>query len=622
MRIVTSISAAALLFAACTFNPTVEFGLAIQTVPHAVEPDAQLVVAGDFLVYFASEAAQGKNGTDLNGDGDKVDQVAVFEDMRTTITTVIGAAAERAVILGEEVFLEVEEAADGKDWDKDGTADDLVLLHWKKGRGKAWVDTLRPALTGSALRVAGGKRVYYGSTETPTAPGETSLRYVSKNKPRNPSRVFDGSGAGLLHPIVVGVRERLVFLALDETVEGQDLNGDGPADDPFVLGLLDGTDAGAEVLNTGLAADPALFAYDARRNQADDDWLVAFLVSEAGEGANLNAPGLFDPAWEPAQCVATPDVDTGDQVLHYLRFDNWAGGAAVHNTGLAGSGSVVALNGDVGVVSTELDANCDLNADGDTDDTVVRWTPAMEPILPETEPSAIPAIAVLPGGAGGLTSLGGAFVVAVDEAADGSDRDGNGEAFVLLAWLDPDRVIGWEFEHRDPFGNSLSVALSWLAAAEDGGLLALGFDEDLQGESLNTACGVQFHDDDLVDTLPGWVQFNAVERRLVVAAPGIAAVPERLGTVIQFGTAFFRASEEADGLDHNGDGELDDVVLMRNSLLDCDPTFLSSVPDFAGPCVASSGPTGGAFIGDEKADGQDYNGDGDAKDFVVRYFVF
>ena len=88
-------------------------------------------------------------------------------------------------------------------------------------------------------------------------------------------------------------------------------------------------------------------------------------------------------------------------------------------------------------------------------------------------------------------------------------------------------------------------------------------------------------------------------------------------------SAWFRVSEELDNFDHNEDGDLEDEVLVQNSLFECDPHIIGTMAITFGPAIAfADDGTGIAYLADESLEGVDFNEDGDADDLVVRYIRF
>ena len=616
----------------------------IRTTQNAVSGATPLAIGGGWIVYLASEAFTGASGTDFNNDGDQSDDVACVVRISNRQETNLAVAARDAVVIDDEVYLAVVESDDGTDWNGVNALGDIVLLHWSQAANAVTlVDTIDPDVRTVAMLEVGG-RLYYPSASTPTDPDRTSLALLEPSAPTTPVFVRNVIGGGPLRPILAGEAEGLLVLVLDEDEEGVDLNGDADVLDGSVLALLDGTDRNARLQNVGLALEDEDAAVAAEPT-GSGDWLVGFLVSEAAQGAtNLNDPTAFNQPLVPDSCQATPDTDTDDQVLHFLEYQAFvAGTATAENTGLAGDQRVVVVDGYVATLSDEFDASCDLNEDGDTDDDIARWVAAVTPITPPRDPSQMFAVEdSLPGGAMGFATLQDRFVIVVDEADQGADLDGKTEDHDLVAWLDPDAGFSadWTFAHQssssvttgtgifDTNGNSEPYAgASWMAE-ERFGRLPLAFQEEVPGTNAdvgplnnNVACAFELKDNDVTDSLPVWADFESGPI-LDFDGLGFALDEDDAGIVIAAGFAFFRVDEAADGRDYNADGAVDDVVLMRNPLLSCDPRVMATSSGIAGPVIVTDDENGAAFLSSEFQAGMDFNEDGDTNDLVVRYFRF
>jgi hypothetical protein len=489
------------------------------------------------------------------------------------------------------------------------------------------VDDLRQTPAGLLFQRSTG-RLYYSSTAEPTGADSTSLRYVTVDAPTMPVEVTAVPGHGEMRPAILGADAELLFLAIDETVEGEDRNFDGDDEDAAVLALLDGREELAAIVSTGLALNAESPVFGALKLKEDGEYRAGCLVSEAAQGGvSLDDAALFDPAWEPAQCAGAPDLDAEDDVLFTLDLAGLVAGTEEPlNTGIAGRDRVVVAGKYVATLSAEADAGCDLNVDGDQDDVVVRWVEATAPALPVVLSEDMLAVAPVPGDAFGLARLQGQFVAAIDEAADSRDHDGDGELTrVLLSWRDP-AMPPWNFLHCDIDTDEdieLYVGVEWLASLPQEERLPISFTEEAQGTSLNSACAVEPHDDDVDDVLPAWVRFPFDEddpSEMFVSGLGLALPPGAGGVVLREIRAYFRVSELEDAMDHDKDGDLDDIVLMRSSILTCDPKFIGVVEDVAGPAITTGGEEWGVFWTLESLAGEDFNEDGDAEDRVLRYF--
>lgn len=609
----------------------------IRNTPHATLADTPLVSSDQYLAYLAVEATTGMGGTDLNGDTDVLDAVPAVKNMNSGSTSVVGAAVDLSLPAEETLlwdnhtlFLVVDEGVDDEDWTLDLDLDDRVLLCWGPGDTQP---TFVAELSGSAdpVMLAAGGRIYYVGADAPSATGESDLFYVdvanAGTAPGLPVRVATNvadSGANGVRVTLLGQRAGLVFATLDETLEGV-LNGDALADDTSVLALLDGRDAAGVLLNAARAVPPNT-PLAARR--AGGTYLAAFLVDEAAEGVNLNAPGLFSPAWQPAACSLVDDVDTNDDVLFWVDFEAFEANAmtgAPTNTGLVGGGWVYVIDGFVGTLSLESSegsgAGCDLNGDGDQSDRIFRWVAATTPVLPPTDPAKLLALAIaVPGGTGGVLSLqDDKWVVLVDEGADGRNHDGRPGNRDLLALHDPDNAgTGWNFDQ----GGSTFAGVSWMAADPStsarflGALTEDSLDVDLNGDSDKT---------DSVPTFP----FEADLNQLDFPGLGVAVEPGNAGIVTARGVGFYRVSEAAEGIDINGDSDMADHYLQRLSLSGSFPAeFMGPLNNvFRSAVTPGPGgqPFGVAWVANEAmvgAAGVDLNGDGDGADLVVRWSKF
>jgi len=528
--------------------------------------------------------------------------------------------------------VQVDEANDGTDWDGDGTADDTVLLHWENNDGgPTFVDTL----DSDAAPLVVSSRAYYTVDGAGLAGDETNLRYVDRSDPLVPVAVENTAGAGPLEVDLIGVGEGLLFLGVDETVDMVDRNGDSDTADVAELALLDGLDDEARVVEVGLALEDADTPF-AACVEGSNDWVVGFLVDEAQQGAtNLNPPIVDGELVVPDSCQATPDTDTMDQVLHWLRFEDFAAGMdTAHNTGIAGAQRVLAVGDYVATLSPELDANCNYNEDAASDDTVVRWIEAADGSTPPRDPSQLHAVATdIPGGSFGVGALSDRLICVVSEAADSDNLDGKGAQNDLVAWLDPrdGSATTWTFEHESSnpnFGTGLSgepyAGASWFAPMADEGRLGIGFQESVPGINLNNftlGCDAFTKDNDETDSLPVWMDFEAGPT-LDFDGLGFSVEADAVGLVVSRGWVFFRVDEAADNVDWNEDGDMNDVVVFRNPVASCLPRVLATAHPQETDAVFTDDRRGAAFYSSEFSAGEDLNGDGDANDTVLRHFGF
>ena len=634
--------------AACGSSSDDGDSFVLRTTSHAAEPTGEIVVRGQALVYLASEVFTGPTGTDLNGDGDKLDHAAVAVNLASTSERVIGVAARSGAIVGSQFFVVVDEGEDSHDWNGDLDTNDVVLLNWSEATGvTTFVDLVD--LESGEKPLAVDARLFYTSGTSLGMTDETSLRYVTDTNPTLPVVVFNTAGAGTLEVHLLREDEGLLFCRADETDNGADLNADGDATDLFVLALLDGTLPDGRVKSTALAMADDESPVDAHE-LSTGGWLAAFLVDELAQGnTNLNAQALFSQPLLPESCAGTPDIDTNDQVLHYLDTVSFFTGTPPVDTGLVGSERVLAFEGFVAAISSEADSNCDLNEDSDSTDDVARWVATGPTVAPERDAALMHALATsIPGGSRGLSVLDNRLVAVVDEEDDDNDLDGVPLIdFDLVGWIEPGVVPPtWHFAHQsssradhgtgifDSMGDSEPFAgTSWMASdsvlTNDGRRLGLTFLEEVPGtnpnvSSLNTNvdCGLVAKDSDKTDALPVWadfesgpvLDFDGVGYSVDSANPGIEITPNFV---------FFRVSEAADNRDYNADGVANDVVLFRNPLGSCGPVPMATSSTLPGPVIITDGTFfGAAFLSSETQAGVDFDGDGDTSDLVVRFFRF
>ena len=606
----------------------------VRSTSHAAASGSTpLLGDGPWLSYLLSEASQGVGGTDFNDDSDVLDSIAVRVNTDTQSREVLDVAADQLLFARRTLFLVVDEADDGRDWSGDSVMDDRVLLHLTPN---ATVPTFIDELDGSAAlsAVSIGGTVTYAVAAAPTVDMETNLRTVtvasSGATPSAPAMVFattDPTMDGISFSLT-GTDGDIIFATSSEVVDG-DLNGDGDATDTNIFGVID---AGAEMLEavcSCLAISPASQP-TAVPITSGGEWLVAFLVDEAAEAANLNDPALFTAAWQPANCSGVPDGDMTDHVLHWFQLSDLSMGTAAVNTGLVGAsgGTAYALrSGFAGVVSPEaFEGGCDLNGDSDATDSIFRWVDASNPSatpLPITTTTRLLAVdTTVPGGSGGVVRLADTWVLNVDEAADGRNYDGD---------LTTDReVIGahnpsqggqtWNFSHGS--SNPRPVGVTWMAEdPESASRFFAGFSEAF-GAIGTTGTGDINGDGDGLDSVPSVAQVFTNNR---LTFPGVATATSRTnsGLTVEENIGFHRVSEADQGnTDLNGDGDTTDLVIQRFSLVNAFTRTLVGTSSSAGGFCVSTG-TGNAefaaFLTEEFQENADFNGDGDTNDFVVRY---
>lgn len=612
----------------------------------AARVDTFIEIDGRWLVFQASEAQQGKNGTDFNKDGDFQDPIGVVVDMRRGGRFRLDVAVEQAAIVQNEIYLVVSEDEDGTDWNTDGMPDDFVLLHWSRStKNLTFVGTLNEEVDTPIMEV--GDRLYFtDGSGAPLGGSMTTLQFVDVAMPTTPMRAFYET-TDPVDPRILSADEGLLFLILNERVDpcpaaDCDFNGDGDTDDARVLAVYDTTDPAAVIRNIGSAVPNCADCVRAH-STGPGDWLIGFLVAEAreaempgDEGTNLNDPALFDPEWMPLQCTAgQEDTDESDDVLHYLNYADFVlGVASPVNTGLAGTDRVFALPGTGGMpgfVATLTDeddeGDCSLNDDGgsDTDqnDLILRWVRAEEPVRPFTNVNGLLALkSNLSGPTEGVVELDGRFVAVVNEAADGRSWDDvvntNND---LIAWLDPnlDDLAEWTFDH-DPGGGPSYFGIDWMDFPENGRLL-ITLQESVFDSPLNPGDG------DTADIFPGFAGFDPNDPDDMDFPGPPVATSQSQTQVIQAGDwAIFPVRETEDARDWNKDKGINDRVLIRTRLDNptdsrlITPLQKNNQGAFTDPRLTAGGDVGVAYLAGETQFRKDLNGDGDKVDFVIRWF--
>jgi hypothetical protein len=624
-----------LLVSACTQQGDETFLFRPKNTRQSVTGAAPVVVRERWLAYLADELTTGAGGSDFNGDGDQVDQVAVIVNMVSDRQVRLDVAAQELALIGKHLYLVTDEVLDGQDWNGDADMLDLVLLHTPAENALPstveYVADLARTSSGPRILRTDNDRLFY--TEDPSADplmgAETSLSMIRlvTGVPQPPVRLLNDDNLTTLQPLLMAVREDVVVALIDETVEGSDHNGDGDATDAFVLALVDSTLTTPTVKNVALAVPGATAPVDAL-DISGGETVVAFLVDEAAQGAtSLNQYAGAFTNWRPAHC-AGDDTDAADDVLHFLWLDTWlAGTTTPRNTAFAGAARVLLTRqGTQTFVATIVpeadDQNCSgdggLNDDGDATDRVLRWI-KVETVLGSSgvfsAASGLVALDDTPGGTRGAADHAGRWIVVIDEAADDRDWDTLAADHDVVAWLDPldGNAATWTSDHSSQ-ANTQPAGASWLNELEGDVRIAVGFQEEVLGLPINA------RDNDLLDSIPVFARFDPADD-LDFPGPAIAIDADNAGVTLAGAAALFRVEEAADNFDWNDDGDKNDRVLFRTDLATSGQTFLvSTLNNLTRPAVVTDvADVGAAFLADEAAAEADLNQDGDQNDFVVRY---
>jgi hypothetical protein len=633
------LSSALLSLAACGGSSDSSGGnnpsLTVNISPLSVAFTAQSRFDGNWAAFTADEATSGAGGSMLNTDADVFDSVVQVLNLTTGIEMNTEVAARDFEILGDTLYMSVDEALDGFDWDMDGTPDERVLVAYDLTTmtGGVYLTLLRED-TGDDL-VRTDDWLFISRNEGALMANTSSVWGLHSSTPNTLHQVMTNDATAGLVPNLLGSEDGLVFLSLDETREARDLNGDSDSMDENVLALLDGRGTvvvgGYEFpLRNAERAMPDAIAARRALSTGTHDWQVGFVVDETDQDdSNLNnhlsAAAMLSASWQPTHCVGEEDVDTVDTILTLIDFRAWDDDPVTSppvNTGLIAYDRIVMQPGWVGTVSEESQqGTCDLNGDGDTDDLVFRWTAVTSPILPPGTVNNYYAVGddmtpPIAGGLQGTGELGNAFVLAVDEAADRRDLNDDGfQDLAVLLWLDPAAGVVWTNDH----GSSAAsyAAASWMGPSSDKTRLGIAYDELSNGVDLN-------NDGDQADSVATFAQFVGAPQRL--AFPGYAAAvqKENAGITFQNGWAFFRVSEAKDTRDWNNDGTADDFVMLRARLADGLSQYIIELNAIPGRMAVEpdliTGASGGTFLVDESMAG-DLNADGVISFAIVFYAI-
>jgi hypothetical protein len=616
--------ATALLLSACSSGGDGLGSFEVATSRYGFTAPGTLAMDGRWALVSASEE-DSLGGTDLNEDGNEDDDVTIALDLSTGAEYNSGVAASAGYILSNRAYLVVDEAEDNDQ--NDNGIDETVLLTWLPGPdAPTFVAVIDPDQT----PVVSGGRLWFNSLETPVAVDESTLRYVEPADPTEVITVLAESGVGSLNPTLRGDQAGLLVLSLDEALNGNQ-NGDSDADDSAILALLESAATEPRIVPVGLGIVPSGDSVAARLIETGE-WNVAFLVDEGQEDANLNGTAPF-----PLQCSSGPDTDTDDSVLHVLRWE--AGGIAAGtnpplNSQLPGASNPLAnrllLSEEyVGLLSQESSygtaPGCDLNADGNFVDLVLRWAPLNDPDSPEGGLGLMRQVDVTtPGGALGAIEISDRFVVASPRTVV---VEGNPVSANFLAWAEPGISSTFQDNFFDPDddsqSNPLVIAADWLSNQPSVGRNPVTLLEQSVGLNLNAGCTGVNKDADESDVLPAWLRYDQQSDALIIAGLGWAVQPLNGGVVIRSGVAFFRVSEPDDDVDWNNDDDENDFILFRSPVTACSPTNMGTLNNLPNtPAIYSGTAQGGLFFASESAAGQDLNGDGTIAGLAARFFPF
>jgi hypothetical protein len=433
-----------------------------------------------------------------------------------------------------------------------------------------------------------------------------------------------------------------VVAPVSEVAMGQDLNGDGDTTDQVIHSLDVLTDA---KVNAGLASVGPYVA---------NDLFVLFLVPESGQGnVDLSGDGdtadavwfLFDPAQPlggnnprslgvPAQPVPTAAAGTtggfvfteseaaagidrnldGDKADDIVVAVATTGPIAPFRSALARSpiGPYAARAGRALFTLTEPGNAADLNGDGDTSDVVlgsVDFTTGLAALRFIGAGGRARSVGTLP-----YALTDGAAVYLIDEASEGAtDVNLDGDA--------TDAVVGvYTFsslsEQRPvtPLLAQLGVSASPPLGVGTGphraivGALEAG--QGAAGKDLNG-------DGDTADAVLGWIDTLNAPGSLHVLAFALAPVPATLDGTRGI-VAGIEGGQGVGGTDHNGDGDVGDLVALLVDMPLAPGTATSLGFATAGAQISGADAIVGVPEGQQA--GLDLSGDGDPNDIVPFHF--
>lgn len=503
-------------------------------------------------------------GQDRNGDGDTIDLVVSVLDLADGSLTHLGLARRVLPVLavGDNLVAFGVPEADQGDVDLNGDGDTFdTVLHVYDARTRATTDT---GLAMAFILPAIGAGAVAFSVSEPDQ-GDTDLD-GSGDAVSGVLHVFDAR-TGLTTNAMRSVTSAITFhdhafaFTTDEASAGAELNGDGDQDDLDVFQLFD-------LVVGGIVSVP--LAVIGRPLPANvDDWHV--LVSELDQGDDLNGDG---DELDGVYLAVEPHLGTF-QVLGF---------SAPNTSGALYDGQRV------GLLAVEIDGD-DRNGDGDFGDSYATLlqpgqAPALVAVLPSAQAQS--PLALTPAGLGFLTN----------EAIVG-DLNGNG--------IDAENILHVLDSATGTLRSTDQEALTLQAAGDH--LLFARFEAN--GSIQEDRNG----DGDVDDLVLSW--WNTAS-----GASGDTGLATLAGAVASSDALLLLGNEGQQGVDLNGDGDLDDDAWVWHDLATGAQVRLgaASVGTF-GAGLLDDG-RGVVLVAEEAqgTGGTDLNGDGDAFDLVLHRF--
>jgi len=323
--------------------------LVVETSGQSTANLARATLAGghraenNVLAFLVSESEEG--ASDMNGDGDSLDQVLSIHDSAAGTTVNVGLATANYALRGRDVAFVVSEAGQGLDLNGDGDLSDFVLHVY---------DGYTGSTTNVALAVFNGELFFRGDV-------------VAFTVPENGQGIGDLNGDGDTNDEVLHVHR---FLSGTTSNLGLQATKLGLGDDVLAFTVREGFQGDTDLNLDGDRADEVLFVYDPADGQVQNLGLAlasaAAFVVRGGRVAAYVDEGLTD---------LNGDGDSNDSVLH--TYD--AASDVLWNVGLSSvvfATDGVLVLGDKHVVfpvSESSQGNVDMNGDGDTNDEVLHF---------------------------------------------------------------------------------------------------------------------------------------------------------------------------------------------------------------------------------------------------------
>lgn len=550
----------------------------------AIDTTTGIFAEADVTAFAVVESAQGK---DLNGDGDSSDRVlhlyrSATGRVENTRQVVISGVHNSFCRSGDHLAFVASE--DGRiDFNQDGDTQDGAMHVLNLATGFL---QHAPQASSGGLACGGGHVAYTVSESMEQRDYNGDGDRVDQVWHVYDIAAADSHNLELARMVALNGSARMsgdaLLFTAHEPSNARDLNQDGDQIDRvfFHYGL-----ASRITTNYGLAGSPIVDERDYGTRAAGR--FVPVLVPEGDQGSGRDLNG---------------DGDTDDTVAHAVDMAN--GNLIV---GAAGGAMPSTSNWLTLFVSEQDEGGADLNGDGDTADQVLVFQRATTGARWNTQRAlrGIPSYAPNASSFSGSGFDGRRVAAEVWESDSQLDLDGDGLMNrSIVEIFDPrfQSIVNTRFNSRclyDP-EEVLTVGRAHL--------LGCTF-EAHQGRDING-------DGDLLDVIAGSVGLGGGGARSSDIAMD-RSDPMR----VRGSTGYFLALESDQGADLNGDGDRFDRVLQVFDLGSgaTQNTGLSIVTTFgAHDRVVWDGSDDALFFGaDERADRQDYNGDGDTFDIVL-----